>query len=61
MGFARMMPSMAQQATAVLWSARYDADPAGDMRSLAAIPASKELQISSLPFLELLLVSTLIN
>jgi hypothetical protein len=50
-----------KQATAVLWAARYDADPAGDMRSLVANPASKELQISLLPFPELLLVSTLIN
>lgn len=56
-----MMPSIAQQATAALWPGRYDRDIAGDMRYLVAIPASRELQISSLPFPELLLVSTLIN
>jgi hypothetical protein len=52
-----MMPSMAQQATAAAWPARYDADPA----VLIAIPATRELQISSVPFMELLSVSTLIN
>jgi hypothetical protein len=51
-----MMPSMAQQATAAAWPARYDADAV-----LIAIPATRELQISSVPFMELLSVSTLIN
>jgi hypothetical protein len=56
-----MMPLMAQQANRRVVVGQVQRDPAAEMRFLDAIPASRELQISSLPFPELLLVSTPFN